>query len=180
MSCSSDWSALPHHAKDHTLLDTCGSNLVKLLTDALDPLFWFGLVLGLLECWWRLDDGRDYVLTQPGIWGKFLQKGGFQNVSWTGGSTRESEVARLIIGFKQPVKDPRLCQSIPQADSTGAIQPTPIVLSLGEVATAVLASNIEEQSQIYRQERTMKRTLCTRFSVTSSPAQGRGNWELAT
>lgn len=80
-------------------------------------MFWFDLVFGLLEGWWRFDDGRDYVLAQPEFWDKCLREASFRHVSWTGGSTRESEVVRLITGFKQPVRDPSLYRSIPQANS---------------------------------------------------------------
>lgn len=87
------------------------------LVEFTSRMFWFDLVFGLLEGWWRFDDGRDYVLARPEFWDKCLRESGFQHVSWTGGSTRESEVARLITGFKQPVRDPSLYRSIPQADS---------------------------------------------------------------
>ncbi|KAK7714124.1 hypothetical protein SLS64_004221 [Diaporthe eres] len=87
------------------------------LVEFTSRMFWFDLVFGLLEGWWRFDDGRDYVLARPEFWDKCLRESGFQHVSWTGGSTRESEVVRLITGFKQPVRDPRLYRSIPQADS---------------------------------------------------------------
>lgn len=87
------------------------------LVEFTSRMFWFDLVFGLLEGWWRFDDGREYVLARPEFWDKCLRESGFQHVSWTGGSTRESEVVRLITGFKQPVRDPRLYRSIPQADS---------------------------------------------------------------
>lgn len=84
------------------------------LVEFTSRMFWFDLVFGLLEGWWRFDDGREYVLAPPQFWDKCLRESGFQHVSWTGGSTRESEVVRLITGFKQPVRDPRLYRSIPQ------------------------------------------------------------------
>lgn len=84
------------------------------LVEFTSRMFWFDLVFGLLEGWWRFDDGRKYVLAPPEFWDKCLRESGFQHVSWTGGSTRESEVVRLITGFKQPVSDQRLYRSIPQ------------------------------------------------------------------
>lgn len=84
------------------------------LVEFTSRMFWFDLVFGLLEGWWRFEDGREYVLAPPQFWDKCLRESGFQHVSWTGGSTRESEVVRLITGFKQPVRDPRLYRSIPQ------------------------------------------------------------------
>lgn len=88
------------------------------LVEFTSRMFWFDLVFGLLEGWWRFDDGREYVLAPPQFWDKCLRESGFRHVSWTGGSTRESEVIRLITGFNQPVKDPRLYCSIPQGANT--------------------------------------------------------------
>jgi len=77
-------------------------------------MFWFDLVFGLLEGWWLFDDGRPYVLASPEFWEKSMRESGFQHVSWTGGSTRESEIVRVITGFKQPVDDPARYRSTPQ------------------------------------------------------------------
>lgn len=76
--------------------------------------FWLDMVFGLLDGWWLFDDGRPYVLATPEFWDKSMRQTGFQHVSWTGGSTRESEVVRIITGFKQPVEDPSSYHSIPQ------------------------------------------------------------------
>jgi acyl transferase domain-containing protein/acyl carrier protein/SAM-dependent methyltransferase len=81
--------------------------------------FWFDLVFGLLDGWWLFDDGRPYVLATPEFWDKSMRSSGFNHVSWTGGRTRESEAVRVITGFKQPVENPALYQSIPQERSGG-------------------------------------------------------------
>lgn len=81
--------------------------------------FWLDMVFGLLDGWWLFDDGRPYVLATPEFWDKSMRQTGFQHVSWTGGHTRESEVVRVITGFKQPVDDPTLYRSTPQEKASG-------------------------------------------------------------
>ncbi|KAL8919930.1 MAG: hypothetical protein Q9172_004723 [Xanthocarpia lactea] len=63
--------------------------------------------------WFDLNDGRKYVLASPEFWAKCMKDSGFGHVSWTGGSTRESQVVRVITGFVQPTEDPGF-RSIPQ------------------------------------------------------------------
>lgn len=81
--------------------------------------FWFDIVFGILEGWWLFNDGRQYVLTPPEHWGKDMLASGFKHVSWTGGSTPESEAVRIITGFKQPVTEPNSHLSIPQQRKGG-------------------------------------------------------------
>lgn len=81
--------------------------------------FWLDMVFGLLDGWWLFDDGRPYVLATPEFWDKSMRQSGFHHVSWTGGYTRESEVVRVITGFKQPVEDPSSYHSIPQEKAGG-------------------------------------------------------------
>ena len=85
-----------------------------LLVELTTRNFWLDMVFGLLDGWWLFDDGRPYVLATPEFWDKSMRQVGFQHVSWTGGHTRESEVVRLIAGFKQPVEDPSSYHSVPR------------------------------------------------------------------
>ena len=80
-------------------------------------MYWFDVIFGLLEGWWLFNDGRSYALVPPEHWDERMRASGFQHVSWTGGSTRESEVCRVITGFRQPVSDPSLYRSISQEKS---------------------------------------------------------------
>ncbi|KAI1373505.1 hypothetical protein F4677DRAFT_462253 [Hypoxylon crocopeplum] len=84
-------------------------------------MFWFDIVFGLLEGWWLFNDGRSYVLASPELWEECMKAAGFNHVSWTGGSTRESEVVRVITGFKMPVDDPLLYRSLPQDRHGGQV-----------------------------------------------------------
>lgn len=83
-------------------------------------LYWFDIVFGLLDGWWMFEDGRPYVLTAPEFWDDRMRKSGFGHVSWTGDrSCRESELVRIITGFKQPVDNPTLYRSVPQDTTSG-------------------------------------------------------------
>ncbi|KAI1815969.1 hypothetical protein GGS20DRAFT_595983 [Poronia punctata] len=70
-----------------------------------ERLYWFDLVFGLLDGWWMFNDGRPYVLASPEYWGDCMQNVGFKHVSWTGGSSHESDLIRIITGFKEAVED---------------------------------------------------------------------------
>ncbi|KAG2419498.1 hypothetical protein HFD88_004294 [Aspergillus terreus] len=83
------------------------------LVEFTSRMFWFDLVFGLLEGWWLFNDGREYVLAEPQFWEKCMKQSGFEHVSWTGGSTTESQVVRVIAGFVQPAADASFT-SIPQ------------------------------------------------------------------
>ena len=52
--------------------------------------------------------------------GPAVNDNGFGHVSWTGGSTRESQVVRVITGFVHPTEDPGF-RSIPQV-ITGEVE----------------------------------------------------------
>ncbi|KAI4224853.1 MAG: hypothetical protein LQ349_007165, partial [Xanthoria aureola] len=83
------------------------------LVEFTSRMFWFDIVFGLLEGWWLFNDGRKYVLASPEFWAECMNNNGFGHVSWTGRSTRESQVVRVITGFVQPAEDPGF-RSIPQ------------------------------------------------------------------
>ncbi|KAB5575475.1 hypothetical protein GE09DRAFT_1200074 [Coniochaeta sp. 2T2.1] len=123
------------------------SNIEKLLNPSgfvalvefTSRMYWFDLVFGLLEGWWLFDDGRPYVLANPEFWEKSMRSSGFNHVSWTGGFTRESEIVRVIAGFKQPVPNPEQCRSMPQEKH-------------GEVETVVIKhaeNNLPLRADIY-------------------------------
>jgi hypothetical protein len=77
-------------------------------------MYWFDLVFGLLEGWWLFKDDRPYVLAAPEKWAECMTDSGFRHVSWTGDSTRESEIVRVITGFKQPCPSAEVFTSVPQ------------------------------------------------------------------
>lgn len=110
------------------------------LVEFTSRMFWFDLVFGLLEGWWLFDDGRPYVLASPEFWEKSMRSSGFQHVSWTGSTTKESEIVRVITGFKQPVDNPALYRSTPQ-ETTGEVETL--------VFTHVTDKNLPLRADIY-------------------------------
>ena len=85
---------------------------VLCLIELTKNLPWFDLVFGLLEGWWRFEDGRTHALVDEIFWGEKLTRAGFSNVNWTKGNTEESKQLQLIIASKS---------------STEALQPTELV-----------------------------------------------------
>ncbi|KAL4882675.1 hypothetical protein BJY04DRAFT_217168 [Aspergillus karnatakaensis] len=59
-------------------------------------LFWFDLVFGLLDGWWRFEDGRHHALANENLWRKYLARSGFRWIDWTVGKSEESNILRLI------------------------------------------------------------------------------------
>jgi malonyl CoA-acyl carrier protein transacylase len=69
---------------------------VLCLVELTRNLYWFDLVFGLLEGWWRFTDGREHALADEERWERDLRKAGFEWVDWTGGETEESDILRVI------------------------------------------------------------------------------------
>lgn len=62
-------------------------------------IYWFDLVFGLLEGWWRFEDGREHVLANEWLWDSKMRDAGFKHVSWTDGTSEEARTLRIITGF---------------------------------------------------------------------------------
>ncbi|KAL4868707.1 hypothetical protein BDV12DRAFT_197052 [Aspergillus spectabilis] len=90
-----------HATKD---LATSCTNIRKLLrpggilclVELTRNLFWFDLVFGLLDGWWRFEDGRQHALANENLWRKYLTRSGFRWVDWTVGESNESDILRVI------------------------------------------------------------------------------------
>ncbi|KAL4918460.1 hypothetical protein BDW62DRAFT_200838 [Aspergillus aurantiobrunneus] len=63
-------------------------------------VYWLDGVFGLLDGWWRFEDGREHSLVDEQRWKSILQKAGFAHVEWTDDESRESDAFRLICGLK--------------------------------------------------------------------------------
>lgn len=61
---------------------------------------WFDLVFGLLDGWWRFEDGRKHALADENLWKKNLMSAGFTAINWTKGTNEESRQLRLIVACK--------------------------------------------------------------------------------
>lgn len=73
------------------------SNGLLCLVELTRNLFWFDLVFGLLDGWWRFEDGRQHALASENFWRKCLTQSGFQWVDWTDGFMEESSILRVIV-----------------------------------------------------------------------------------
>ncbi|KAJ5379964.1 Type I Polyketide synthases (Type I PKS) [Penicillium cataractarum] len=62
---------------------------------------WLDLTFGLLDGWWRFDDGREHALANEQMWKRLLQGAGFTHVDWSNDESRESDVFRLIMALKK-------------------------------------------------------------------------------
>ncbi|KAK0671249.1 putative polyketide synthase [Cercophora samala] len=65
-------------------------------------LYWFDLVFGLLEGWWRFDDGRTHALADELTWEKDLKQAGFASVEWSDDGTQEGAILRVITAHASP------------------------------------------------------------------------------
>ncbi|KAF6842713.1 Iterative polyketide synthase CazM 5 [Colletotrichum musicola] len=63
------------------------------------PLGWLDCVFGLLDGWWRFEDGRKHALAHEEDWKRNLRGAGFRNVDWTDDGSRESRHFRLITAW---------------------------------------------------------------------------------
>ncbi|KZL85443.1 polyketide synthase [Colletotrichum incanum] len=63
------------------------------------PLGWLDCSFGLLDGWWRFEDGRRYALAHENDWKAKLQSAGFKNVHWTDDGSLESQHFRLITAW---------------------------------------------------------------------------------
>lgn len=77
----------------HTMLRPDG---ILCLVELTRNLFWFDLVFGLLEGWWLSTDGRKHALADESQWEHALRAAGFEWIDWSHGTTKESDVLRVI------------------------------------------------------------------------------------
>ncbi|KAF6802911.1 Iterative polyketide synthase CazM 5 [Colletotrichum sojae] len=63
------------------------------------PLGWLDCVFGLLDGWWRFQDGRTHALAHEEDWKRNLRGAGFGNVDWTDDGSREARHFRLITAW---------------------------------------------------------------------------------
>jgi malonyl CoA-acyl carrier protein transacylase/SAM-dependent methyltransferase/acyl carrier protein len=72
-------------------------NGILCLVELTRDIFWLDLVFGLLEGWWRFDDGRQHALASEQLWHQTLHQAGFDWVGWTDNETVESNALRVIV-----------------------------------------------------------------------------------
>lgn len=106
----------------HDLVDAAG-NIRRLLRpddgflimlEMTQTLAWIDVVFGLLEGWWRFDDGREHALVPASVWKDVLLRAGYGHIEWTDGDLPESGIQRLILAMAAKPRyatDPPLQQS---------------------------------------------------------------------
>ena len=72
-------------------------NGILCLVELTRNLHWFDLVFGLLDGWWRFEDGRKHTIADADCWDRELTRAGFGHVVWTGDGSEEGDLVRLIV-----------------------------------------------------------------------------------
>ncbi|KAI8293172.1 beta-ketoacyl synthase domain-containing protein [Colletotrichum sp. SAR11_240] len=62
-------------------------------------LSWLDLVFGLLEGWWRFDDGRTHCLADEHLWESTLKAVGFENVLWSDAEGNDKPNPQTLVAF---------------------------------------------------------------------------------
>ena len=76
-----------------------------ILSEIINGPDWLDLVWGLLEGWWRFEDGRSYPLQSIDEWSKVFEKAGFGAFTASGGESLESQMQQLLVGSVQPIAE---------------------------------------------------------------------------
>ncbi|CAL5873013.1 uncharacterized protein PFLUO_LOCUS7282 [Penicillium psychrofluorescens] len=92
-----DLSAAMAHIR--SLLVENGSAILSEIIHGPD---WLDLVWGLLEGWWRFEDGRSYALQSVDDWARVFRDAGFGAFTSSGGHGKESQMQQLLVGSVQP------------------------------------------------------------------------------
>ncbi|KAK1837519.1 polyketide synthase [Colletotrichum chrysophilum] len=71
-----------------------------MLVEFTKGLYWFDLGFGLMDGWWSMTDGRKHVLADEFSWKRGFDNARFGYVDWTRGDIAESNMLRIIAGFK--------------------------------------------------------------------------------
>lgn len=87
---------------------------VLCLIELTQNLPWFDLVFGLLDGWWRFEDGRSHALVDEVFWREQLMKAGFSHVDSTRGTSKESNQLQLIIASNSNIETAQSKESIRQ------------------------------------------------------------------
>ncbi|KAG6026762.1 Type I Iterative PKS [Claviceps citrina] len=72
---------------------------VLALVEITRNMFWLDVAVGLLEGWWRFNDGRTHAIAHESVWERDMLRAGFRAVDWTDGEEPESRTVRVIAGF---------------------------------------------------------------------------------
>jgi SAM-dependent methyltransferase len=62
-------------------------------------MLWADVVFGLIEGWWRFEDGRQHALQSAKSWATAIKSSGYGYVDWTDGRRPEAKLQRLIFAM---------------------------------------------------------------------------------
>ncbi|KAL7803485.1 S-adenosyl-L-methionine-dependent methyltransferase [Trichoderma aethiopicum] len=62
-------------------------------------MLWADAAFGLIEGWWRFEDGRQHALQSTQAWEKVISSAGYGFVDWTDGSRPEAKSQNLIFAM---------------------------------------------------------------------------------
>jgi malonyl CoA-acyl carrier protein transacylase/SAM-dependent methyltransferase/acyl carrier protein len=69
------------------------------LIEITQNMYWLDIVVGLFEGWWMFEDGRKHALADERHWEKRIKSAGFEEVSWSDGTSPEAKTVRVIAAF---------------------------------------------------------------------------------
>lgn len=70
------------------------------LSEVTQLVDWYDIVFGLLEGWWLANDGSTYPLQPPESWVKSFETAGYSRISYSQGSSLESNTQRLLVASR--------------------------------------------------------------------------------
>ena len=85
------------------LLSKDGFIVLSEVTQIID---WYDIVFGLLDSWWLAEDGPSYPLRPVESWMDSFNNAGFTTVSYSQGSSLESNTQRLLVASQREVRLP--------------------------------------------------------------------------
>jgi acyl transferase domain-containing protein/SAM-dependent methyltransferase len=74
------------------------------LSEVTQPIDWYDIVFGLLDGWWLAKDGSTYPLQPAESWMKSFREAGFKHLSYSEGSSPESNTQRLLVASRREVR----------------------------------------------------------------------------
>lgn len=91
---------------------------VLCLVELTRPLGWYDVVFGLLDGWWRFNDGRNHAIADAKRWEQSLRDAGYENIYCTDADHEDSDLIRLIVAScmtttKQKLSTPILSTALP-------------------------------------------------------------------
>lgn len=80
----------------HQMLREDGFLIVHEMTT---QMLWADAAFGLIEGWWRFEDGRQHALQSTAAWEKVIKSSGYGHVDWTDGKRPEAKSQNLIFAM---------------------------------------------------------------------------------